>query len=176
MTTLVSTMRSQSTVRQTRIRWQQAMSGGGLKMQRNLVWVAVALGSIWLGIVIISVSGEDLVYGVERNMFPIVPVVTWVWGAIASGTVLNAMVQRHPSTGDQRNAWVGIAGAAAIIWLAVTIVALIVPSFMFEYGDSSIMIPLGSLIAAPAGALATTIAAQYVPLLTDVAASAGRDY
>ncbi len=142
-------------------------------MQRNLAWVVLALGSIWVGVAIISLGSPDLVYGADRDTFPLIPAVTWMSGAAASSYVLRALVIRHPTPDDQRNAWVGIALSTAGIWLLVTVVTLLLPEFEFNIGDDPIIIPLGHLVAPAAAAVATGIAAQYVPLLTDAAAERG---
>jgi uncharacterized membrane-anchored protein len=143
-------------------------------MQRNLAWVALALGSIWLAVAIISFSSPDLVYGADRDTFPLIPAVTWMSGAAASSYVLRALVTRHPTPEDQRNAWVGIALSTTAIWALVTLVTLFLPEFSLNIGDEPIIIPLGHLVAPAAAAVATGIAAQYVPLLTDAAASERR--
>ena len=78
-------------------------------MQRNLAWVALALGSIWIAVAIISLSSPDLIYGADRDTFPLISAVTWMSGAAASSYVLRALVTRHPTPEDQRHAWVGIA-------------------------------------------------------------------
>ena len=96
-------------------------------------------------------------------------------GAAASSYVLRALVIRHPTADDQRNAWVGIALSTLAIWGLVTFVILQLPTFTLELTDDPIEIPLGHLIAPAAAAVATGIAAQYVPLLTDAAAAERRD-
>jgi hypothetical protein len=144
-------------------------------MRKNLAWVAVALGSIWVAIAVISLASPDLVYGADRETFPLIPAVTWMSGAAASSYVLRALVTRHPTPEDQRHAWVGIALSTLAIWILVTIVILQLPVFDFEVTDDPIEIPLGHLIAPAAAAVATGIAAQYVPLLTDAAAAEGRE-
>ena len=143
-------------------------------MRRNLAWVGVALGSIWVAVLIISLTSPELVYGEDRNTFPLIPAVTWLSGATATSYLLRALVTRHPSADDQRRAWIGIALAAVVIWSAVTVVCLILPTFSLELGDDSVLIPLGQLIAPAAGAVGTGIAGEYVPLLSDVAAAASR--
>lgn len=143
-------------------------------MRKNLAWVALALGSIWFAVAVISLTSPDLVYGADRNTFPLIPAVTWMSGAAASSYVLRALVTRHPTAEDQRHAWVGIALSTLAIWALVTIVILQLPTFDFEITDDPIAIPLGHLIAPAAAAVATGIAAQYVPLLTDAAAAERR--
>ena len=143
-------------------------------MYRYMGWVALALGIVRIAVAIISTSGNDLVYGADQDTFPLVQATTWIWGAIASAFILNALVQRHPTGDDQYHASVGIAIASAIIWVAVIFVAAVVPLFTFEFGDSSVIIPLGEVLAPAAGVTATAIAGQYVPALTDAAASVSR--
>lgn len=138
-------------------------------MQRSLVWALLALAAIWMAVVIVSMTGSDLEFGSEPTTVPIVPLVTWIWGAIASAYVLSSMVQRRRTVDDQRHAWVGLALAMVVVWSIVTMLALILPNYTFELFDDDIVIPLGALVTPAAGVVATAIACQYVPSLTDVA-------
>ncbi len=52
--------------------------------------------------------------------------------------------------------------------------SVVVPLFTFNFGDSTIVVPLGEVLAPAAGVTATAIAGQYVPALTDAAASVAR--
>ncbi len=139
---------------------------------RNLGWVALAIGSIWIAVLIISLFSSELVYGADRDTFPLIPTTTWIWGAIASSFVLRALVERHSTLDDQRHAWIGIAAAVSVIWVLVTIVSLVIPDFDVSIGSNTVIIPLGAVIAPIAGAVATSIAGEFVPRLTDVAAGA----
>lgn len=138
-------------------------------MQRSLGWAVVALGAIWLAVIMVSMSASDLEFGSEPTTVPIVPLVTWIWGAIATAYVLSAMVQRRRDVADQRHAWVGIAIAMVVIWAVVTVLALVLPEFTFDIFEDVIVVPLGALIAPAAGVVVSAIACQYVPSLTDVA-------
>ena len=142
-------------------------------MQRNLAWVALALGGIWISVAIISLTSPDLVYGADRDTFPLIPAVTWMSGAAATNYVLRALVIRRISPEDQKNAWIGIGLSTTAIWALVTVVILFLPTFDFNVTDETVVIPLGHLVAPAAAAVATGIAAQYVPLLTDAAGSNG---
>ena len=141
-------------------------------MQQNLAWVGLSLGSIWIAVAVISLASPDLVYGVDRDTFPLIPAVTWMSGAAASSYVLRALVTRRHTALVQVHAWTGIAVSTSAIWALVTIVILLLPTFDFNIADDPIIIPLGHLVAPAAAAVATGIAAQYVPLLTDAAAPA----
>jgi hypothetical protein len=141
-------------------------------LAKNLLWVAIGLTAIWLSVLLISLLAPDLEYGTERESFPLVPSITWVWGAAASSFLLRAFVQRRGTPDDQRHAWIGLTASTVLIWAIVTITTLIIPLFFFEFGDNLFWVPLGSLVAPAAGAVATSIVGQYVPLLTDAAAVA----
>jgi len=132
----------------------------------------MAVLSIWLAVAIISLNGDDVVYGADRSTFPLVQMVTWIWGAAASGYALAALVQPRTNLESQKRAWIGIAASCAIIWFLITVVALIVPGFTLELLDDPIEIPMGQLLAPIAGVALTAVACQYVPGLVDVAYSA----
>ena len=144
-------------------------------MGKNLLWVGIGLTAIWVAVLLISLIAPDLQYGDERESFPLVAATTWVWGAAASSFLLRAFVQRRGTAEDQRHAWIGLAGSTLAIWFVVTIATLVIPRFFFEFGDNLFWVPLGSLVAPAAGAVATSIVGQYVPLLTDAAAVANGD-
>ena len=69
---------------------------------RHLGWAAIAVGSIWTAVLIISLFSSDLIYGADRNTFLLIPAITWIWGANASTFVLRALAQPHPSPSDQQ--------------------------------------------------------------------------
>ena len=140
-------------------------------MQRSLVWPVLALAGIWIAVAIISLSDSEIVYGADQDAIPIVALVTWIWGAIASALVLAALVQRRQTRAEQRHAWIALAMASVLIWGTVTILALVIPEFSFDLFDDPVVIPIGALLAPGAGVAATAIACQYVPGLTDVAYS-----
>ncbi len=141
-------------------------------MQRSFAWAAVALLSIWISVVLISLNADDVVYGPERSTFPLVQMITWVWGAAASGYALAALVQPRTNLESQKRAWAGIAASCAVIWFLILIVAIVVPGFTLELLDDPIEIPMGQLLAPVAGVALTAVACQYVPGLVDVAYSA----
>ena len=144
-------------------------------MYRYMGWVALGLGVIWIAVLVISMADSgDLIYGGDKDRFPLVQATTWIWGAIASAFVLNALVQRHATGDDQYYASVGVAIASGIIWVVVIIVSVVVPLFTVSFGDNALIIPLGKVLAPAAGVTATAIAGQYVPALTDAAASVAR--
>lgn len=141
-------------------------------MQRSFVSAAIALLSIWIAVALVSLNADDVVYGAERNTFPLVQMVTWIWGAAASGYALAALVQPRTDLESQKRAWAGIAVSCAVIWFMVFAVAMIVPGFAIELLDNPIEVPMGQLLAPIAGVALTAVACQYVPGLTDVAYSA----
>ena len=125
-------------------------------MYRYMGWVGLGLGIIWIAVLILSTSdGGDLIYGADLDRFPLVQATTWIWGAIASAFVLNALVQRHATGDDQYYASVGIAIASLIIWIVIIFVSFVVPLFTFNFGDSAVIIPLGKVLAPAAGVTAT---------------------
>ena len=141
-------------------------------MQRSFVWAAIALLSIWVSVALISLNADDVIYGTERSTFPLVQMITWIWGAAASGYALAALVQPRTDLESQKRAWAGIAVSCAVIWFLTFFFAVTVPGFDIELLSNPIDVPMGQIIAPIAGVALTAVACQYVPGLTDVAYSA----
>ncbi len=143
-------------------------------MKSGTKWVFVTIITIWLAVLILSVASPDLVTGSldDRNALPVGAFINWLWGILATVSVLRATVFRRPNEKGwgQDEAWMSIAVVVGGIWLAATIVALAVP--ILETGTDPTEIPYAAIIAPIVAAVLTNYACEF--LVEGFAARAGR--
>lgn len=132
-----------------------------------LLWTGVAVGGIWVAVVLISVFAHDNVSGSEHEHVPLAAILTWIWGMLASRSVAVHVIRRLNTAGIGFAARV-FAVAVLPIWLAATLVSLFTPDLVS--GTDPTRTPLAALIA-PVGALVLT---QGVAQLLD-AVQGGED-
>lgn len=110
---------------------------------------------IWVGVVVISLFAPDLVSGSEQEHLPIAAFGTWLWGALATGAVLVVMAKLRPDS-EARSIWVGFSVVVAAIWVAATVLSLVLPEF--ETGSDPTLIPFGAVFAPIAATVLTGLA------------------
>lgn len=130
--------------------------------RRNLAGTTtVALSSVWVSVVAISVFSPDLVSGSEQQHLPVAAFGTWLWGVAATFAVLVAMVRLGAS--GRRGTYAVVAGITAALWLAAIPVGVFTPSM--RTGSDPTTIPIGAVlapIAAAAGAWFAAVATIVV--------------
>ena len=143
-----------------------------MKNQTN--WVFATIGLIWIAVLILSIASADLVTGSlpDQNRIPVAAFINWIWGVLATVSVLRATVFRRPSEKGwgQDAAWKWITVVVGGIWLAALIVALAVP--VLETGDDPMQIPYAAIVAPIVAAVLTNYACEF--LVEGFAAREGR--
>ncbi len=131
-------------------------------MEGQIKWVLATILLVWIAVVTMSVASSDLVVGTDRNHISVAAFVNWIWGIIATVSVLRATVFRRPTEKGwgQDSAWMWITIVVGGIWLSATIVALCVP--VLETGDSPMQIPYAAIIAPIAAAVLTNYASEFL--------------
>lgn len=124
----------------------------------TLPWLAAAaLTVIWAAVIVISVFSPDLVSGTQQEHTPLAGILTWIWGLIATRTLITTVAAQrgHPDrVGDV--AWL-IAGVSAA-WAAAAAVAVWVPELVT--GTDPTHLPLAAIIAPIAAMVITSTACQ----------------
>ncbi len=133
-------------------------------MKGRTKWVFLTIFLIWIAVLILSMASADLVTGIEpdRDHIPIAAFINWLWGILASVSVLRATVFRRPTEKGwgQDSAWLWIAVVIGGIWFAATIVALSVP--VLETGSDPTEIPYAAIIAPIVAAVLTNYASEFL--------------
>lgn len=133
-------------------------------MKSGTKWVFATIFLIWLAVLVLSFASPDLVIGTEpdRDAIPVPAFINWLWGILATVAVLRATVFRRPGEKGwgQDAAWLWITVVVGAIWLAATIVALVVP--VLETGDDPTEIPYAAVIAPIVAAVLTNYACEFL--------------
>lgn len=133
-------------------------------MQGATKWVFGTIFLIWLAVLILSLNSPDLVTGTapDRDAVPVAAFIDWLWGLLATVSVLRATVFRRPGEKGygQDAAWPWITAVVGGIWLAATIVALAVP--VLETGSDPTEIPYAAIVAPIVAAVLTNYASEFL--------------
>ena len=68
-------------------------------------WTALALGGIWLSVVLASIFAPPMVTGTQHDQAPVAAFADWIWGAIATGAVLRASMKGIRVGAMSRSPW-----------------------------------------------------------------------
>ncbi len=129
-------------------------------MQPKIRWMAAAVAAIWLAVLLVSLFAPHFISGSQQEHIPIAALVTWISGAAATRSVLNAMLRRQIVSLDQNQFFKGVTVSVAAIWVVVTLVSIFVPPILT--GSDPTHIPLAAILAPIAGAIVTGTVAQFV--------------
>ncbi len=129
-------------------------------MKTRIRWVAAAVATVWLGVLLVSLFAPHFISGSQQEHIPIAALVTWISGAAATRSVLNAMLRRQTTSLDNDQFLKGMTVSVAAVWIVVTLVGIFVPSVLT--GSDPTHIPLAAILAPIAGAIVTGTIAQFV--------------
>ena len=139
-------------------------------------WVFATIILIWLAVLFMSTADTDLITGTapDQNNIPVAAFLDWLWGVLATVSVLRATVFRRPTEKGwgEDSAWMWITIVVGGIWLAATVVALSVPSLTTGEAPDTVVIPYAAIIAPIVAAVLTNYASEF--LVEGFAARAGQ--
>ena len=118
----------------------------------------IAVASIWVPTLLLSVFAPDMVTGSQQEHLPLGGLIAWVWAAAATGYVLMATHAREES--DDPSRWWGFELSVLTIWVVVALAGIFAPELVT--GTDPTRIPLAALVAPIAGLVATGFVALHV--------------
>ncbi len=118
----------------------------------------IAVASIWVPTLLLSVFAPDMVTGSQQEHLPLGGLIAWVWAAAATGYVLMATHAREES--DEPSRWLGFELSVLTIWTVVALAGIFAPELVT--GTDPTRIPLAALVAPIAGLVATGFVALHV--------------
>jgi hypothetical protein len=145
-----------------------ATPGGGLSTPRARLGArepgsqlfrlgAAGIGAIWAAVVFISLLAPDNVSGTEQEHVPVAAILTWIWGLVASKSLVTTLAAQraHPErVGDVRVLVAAIAG----VWVVAALVGAFGPEIVS--GTDPTHTPIAAILAPIAGMVITTTACQ----------------
>ncbi|HEX7473051.1 MAG TPA: hypothetical protein VF323_08195 [Candidatus Limnocylindrales bacterium] len=118
--------------------------------------VALAVGSIWLAVLVASVFAPVMITGSNHERLAIAALGDWLWGGLATGLLLLAAAFVRP---ERTGIWPVVALTSAVIWAAVAIASVFAPDFVT--GTDPTTIPLAAMLAPIAGSIVTAFLAVF---------------
>ena len=133
-------------------------------MKPRLLWLILALSSIWIAVILISILAPNSAsgYGEWRETFPIAAVTTWFFGVIATSALIRDMVKSRVS----KQVYMGVTIITIIIWLAAIPVSILTPTL--ESGTDPSIFPLAAIIAPLVAAVVTGLSGTLMRLVKEV--------
>jgi len=118
----------------------------------------VAVASIWVPTLLLSVFAPDMVTGSHQEHLPLGGLIAWLWAAAPTGYVLMATHAREES--DDPSRWLGFELSVLTIWVVVALAGIFAPELVT--GSDPTRIPLVAVVAPIAGLVATGFVALHV--------------
>lgn len=122
--------------------------------ERSLAMPGIgALVGIWGAVAAISLFAPDLISGSEQEHLPVAAFTTWIWGAVASRTVVTTLLRLDGPGADDRlhdQVWACVAG----LWVIAALVAVFAPPMVT--GSDPTRLPIAALLAPMAATALTT--------------------
>lgn len=113
---------------------------------------AIGLGAVWAAVAVISVFAPDSVSGSEQDHLPIAAILTWVWGLVASRSLIDVLLAQRAHPDRLRDAGVLVGGVAAV-WIVAAAVGVFGP--VMVTGSDPTRLPIAAVLA-PVAALVLT--------------------
>ena len=134
--------------------WQQAQWETAVERPGPVPGMA-SLGFVWAAVVGISVLSPDLVSGSEQEHLPVAAFGTWIWGVVASRSLLTTFLRLDsPALRSQLTAVVGA------VWTVATVVSILGPRLVT--GTDPTSLPIAAMVAPTAAAVITAAACEMV--------------
>ena len=96
-----------------------------------MLWTAIGLGGIWVGVLLISLLAPDLVSGSEQERLPVAAFTSWFWGGVGTLVFLWAM-DRLRGDATWQPAWIGLSVVTLAVWATAAILGVTLPVFETE--------------------------------------------
>ena len=121
------------------------------------------LGAVWAAVIVISLYSPDSVSGVPQDHVPIAAVLTWVWGLMASRSMVTTLVAQrdHPERQPEVRLLVG---GVAMVWFLATILAVFGPEIVT--GTDPTRFPIAAILAPIAAMVFTRMGCELFRSLT----------
>jgi len=88
---------------------------------------AVAIGSIWLAVILAGLVAPDFISGSQHEHLSLVGGLDWVWGLVATAFVILAVLQGIRLGAANRTLWAVLAIGVAAVWVFVLLVTAFAP-------------------------------------------------
>ena len=116
--------------------------------------MAIALGGIWIAVLAISVLSPDMVSGSEQQHMPIAAFTTWIWGTVATFSVLSFWVGARTEPG-RLQLLRPVSLAVSVVWFVAACVAIFGP--VMVTGSDPTRMPLCAFLAPVAATIITVL-------------------
>ncbi len=129
---------------------------GGHWASSRLISVGLAVGAIWVAVLVASIYAPVMITGASHERLAIAALGDWLWGGLATGLLLLAAAFTRP---EQHDIWPVVAVVTAFVWFAVAVASVFAPDLVT--GTDPTSIPLAAMLAPIVGAVVTAFLAVF---------------
>ena len=122
----------------------------------------VAVVAIWVAVVLISLFSPDSVSGSEQEHVPIAAILTWIWGLIATRSLVPTLVAQRDKPDRMHDVRILVGGVTGI-WFVATLVAVFGPEIVT--GSDPTRVPISAILAPIAAMVLTKMICQLFAML-----------
>lgn len=117
----------------------------------------VAVVVIWLAVVLVSIFAPDMISGAQQDHVPIAALLTWIWGLIATRSLVTTLIAARARPERIRDARVLVSGIV-VVWISATLFGIFGPETVT--GSDPTHLPVSAIIAPIIAMVLTTTACQ----------------
>jgi Short C-terminal domain len=124
------------------------------------LFTALAIGGVWLSVVLASIFAPAMVTGTQHDRLPIAGFEDWVFGAVATGAVIQAAMEGLHAGVSARPLWLVLGITVATVWVGVLLVSVFTPDFVT--GTDPTRLPFAAMLSPIAGSVLTGVVCGVV--------------
>lgn len=121
--------------------------------------IGAAVTIIWASIVLAMVFAPDMITGSQHDHLPIVGWTYWIWGLIATGSVVLAAQRGIRAKVSTLSPWIAFSVAVSVVWISVTLAAVFGP--VFVTGTDPTTLPLMAMAVPIVGVVLTSLISKF---------------
>lgn len=140
---------------------QGNLGRAGISSAPGLVYALTGLGvvAIWVSVTLAMIYAPDMITGTQHDHLPIVGWTYWIWGLIATGSVILAAQRGIRAKVSAAAPWLAFAIAVAVVWIGVMLVSIFAP--VFVTGTDPTTLPLAAMVVPVVGVILTGLISKF---------------
>ena len=120
----------------------------------------LALVGIWISVIFASIFSPDLVSGSQHEHLAISAWTDWIWGAIATGSVLTVALVGFRARVTNRAPWNALGIGVAAVWAAAAVMSIVMPQW--QTGTDPTLLPFGAWLSPIVAVVVTGFIGTFV--------------
>lgn len=120
----------------------------------------LAIAGIWVSVLLASIFSPDMVSGTQHQHLAISAWIDWIWGAIATGSVLTVALIGLRARVMNRAPWTALGVGVALVWGAAAVVSILTPQW--QTGTDPTLLPFAAWLSPIVAVVVTGLITNFV--------------